>query len=98
MSARDNGRTGGPSGPSVVRWRIVRRSPDEIRALPPVRTKPIEFKGCGTCGWGSWGPGDPVGPQAEPSEAATEAMLDWALVSWARQHAVVEVWDFNGAP
>jgi hypothetical protein len=66
--------------------------------LPPVRTKPIEFKGCGTGGWGRWRPEYPVGVQEEPTEAAQNARLDWALVSWARRHVVEEVWEFNGAP
>jgi hypothetical protein len=98
-NTNDNGRIGGrPTGrPSVYR-RIRKRTPEELAETPPVRTKPVRFTGCGTVGFGRWKPGDPVGVETEPSEAATEALLDWALVSWGRRRVVEEVWDFTAKP
>ncbi|HKH14528.1 MAG TPA: hypothetical protein VKA47_07725 [Solirubrobacterales bacterium] len=96
MSGRNNGRTRGPSGPSVVYRRIRKLTGADLAVVPPVRAKPVEFKGDGLGPYGRWKPGDLVGTQAEPSEATTEAVLDWALVSWARRHAVEEVWGNDG--
>jgi hypothetical protein len=94
MSARNNGTTGGPSGPSVVYRRIRKLTREEFADVPPIRTKPVEFKGKGLGPYGCWKPGNPVGPvKRDP-----EALLDWALVSWARRHVVEEVWDFDGTP
>ena len=65
--------------------------------MPPVQTRsrsssraaaPVPTDGGGRA--------TPLGAQTEPSEAATEALLDWALVSWARPHVVEEVWNFDG--
>jgi len=95
--ANNDGRIGGPSGPSVVR-RIRKLIHEELADVPPVRTKPVHFKGCGPGPYGVWKAGDPVGAQAVPSKAATESLLDWALVSWARRHVVEEVWDFTAEP
>lgn len=83
---------GGPSGPSVVYRRIRKRTPDELKQLPPVRTKSVEFKGTGLGDWGRWVPGLPLG---EPPRDE-DSLLDWALVSWARRRLVEEVWDFTG--
>jgi hypothetical protein len=95
MSGADsNGRHEGASAPSVVH----RRTPEELRALPPVRTRPVKFTGCGLGPYGRWRPGDPVGKQEKPTKTAEEALLDWALVSWARRHVVEEEWDYRGAP
>lgn len=94
-AANNDGRIGGPSGPSVVR-RIRKRTPEELAELPPVQTKPIRFTDRGLGNYGRGRPGDPVGEQEEPSEAPTEALLDWALASWARRHVLEQVWDFEG--
>jgi hypothetical protein len=73
--------------------RVRRLSPSEIAALPPVRTKSIEFTGSEPGRLGVWEQGDPVGPAPRDDES----LLDWALVSWARRRRLEEVWDFTGA-
>lgn len=82
------------AGPSFVR-RLVRRTNAEVRALPPVRTRPPAFQGRGLGRWGKWQPGDPMGEQDQASEEAAARLLDWAEVSWSRWHAIEIVWDFS---
>ena len=95
-AANNNGRREGAPAPSVVRRRIRRRTPKEIAALPPVRTKPIRFSGLGLGGWGRW---EARGTPPSSRYADPEALLDWALISWARRHVVELVWDFtSGEP
>ncbi len=101
MSDVNDGRTGGASAPSVVYTRIRKRSRAELAALPPVRTKPSQFKGDGLGSWGSWPWGEGETPRAvfdeqDPTDEATEALLDWAEISWARRHVVELVIDFTG--
>ena len=89
---------------SVVRRRVRKRTPEEIAALPPVRTKPIRFRGLGLggFGWRPWREGEKprtVVEHLKPTKSAEEALLDWALISWARRHEVELVWDFtSGEP
>lgn len=95
-----NGRPGDPAGPSVYH-RTRKHSPAERAALPPVRTKPIVFKGSGPGPFGSWPWAEGEKPRTvvehlKPSEEAQEALLDWELVSWARRHVVEVVWDYSG--
>ena len=75
--------------------------PAELAALPPVRTKPIQFKGDGprSVGLVAVGRGRDSAHgrlRAGADRRATEALLDWALVSWARRHVVELVVDFTG--
>jgi hypothetical protein len=100
MSDANKNNAEGPSGPSVVYTRFRKRTPAEIAELPPVRTKPIEFKGTGLGPFGLWPWGEGESPRTAvykraPTKDATEALLDWAVVSRARRHVFELVYDFT---
>ena len=72
------------------------RSP-RCRRFAPSRSSST---GAGPGPWGRWPWGEDETPRTvvyeqKPTKSATEALLDWALISWTRRHVVEIVVDLT---